>query len=103
MRNYYEVLEIDDFSDAESVKAAHRKLSKQYHPDLNNGDKCFEEKFKEIQQAYEHLRDPELKALYDRSLLDEYYTPPEPGTPEQDWTAKEPEKWYRLQTLFHLP
>ncbi|MCW3463923.1 J domain-containing protein [Chitinophaga nivalis] len=65
MINYYEVLEIADFSSHEVIKAAYRKLSKRYHPDVNNGDKVCEERFKEIQQAYEQLRNPNTKALQD--------------------------------------
>ncbi|KAA2238757.1 J domain-containing protein [Chitinophaga agrisoli] len=39
MTNYYEILELEDFADIEAIKAAHRKPSKLYHPDLNNGSK----------------------------------------------------------------
>ncbi|MRG47962.1 DnaJ domain-containing protein [Chitinophaga sp. SYP-B3965] len=74
MRNYYTILGIADFSDADTVKAAHRKLSKRYHPDLNNGNKYYEEKFREIQHAYERLRDPAIKEMYDHQLR--YYNRP---------------------------
>ena len=65
MVNYYDILELENFASVEEVKTAHRRLSKKYHPDLNNGDVASEEKFKEIQNAYEHLRDPEAKKVYD--------------------------------------
>lgn len=68
MRNYYTILGIADFAGADEVKAAHRRLSKRYHPDLNNGNKHYEEKFKEVQHAYERLRDPVKKEMYDSQL-----------------------------------
>ena len=55
MTNYYEILEIEDFASLETIKDAHRRLALQYHPDRNKGDKSCEEKFKVIQDAYEHL------------------------------------------------
>lgn len=73
MTNYYSILEIDDFSSLETIKKAHRKLSLQYHPDLNRGDKWHEEKFKTIQNAYEHLSTAEKKQAYDAALNAYYY------------------------------
>ena len=65
-RDYYEVLGISrDASDAE-VKKAYRKLARQYHPDTNPDDKGAEEKFKEVQTAYDILSDPEKRKQYDR-------------------------------------
>lgn len=66
MRDYYEILVIARDADADMVKKAYRKLALQHHPDRNNGDKGAEEKFKEATEAYEVLRDPEKRALYDR-------------------------------------
>lgn len=68
MLNYYEILGVADFSAPEVVRKAHRMLSKQHHPDLNNGDKFHEERFKEIQHAYEQLRNPDQKAAFDTRL-----------------------------------
>jgi molecular chaperone DnaJ len=65
-RDYYEVLEVGrDASDAD-IKKAYRKLAKQYHPDLNPGDKNAEAKFKEVNEAYEVLSDPNKRARYDQ-------------------------------------
>ncbi len=65
-RDYYEVLEIGrDASDAD-IKKAYRKLAKQYHPDVNPGDKNAEAKFKEVNEAYEVLSDPKKRARYDQ-------------------------------------
>lgn len=68
MHNYYTILGIADFSGADEIKSAHRRLSKRYHPDLNNGNKLYEERFREIQHAYEQLRDPFTKDMHDNRL-----------------------------------
>jgi molecular chaperone DnaJ len=65
-RDYYEVLGVDKSSDAGTIKKAYYKLAKQYHPDTNPGDKVAEEKFKEANEAYEVLSDPDKKAKYDQ-------------------------------------
>ena len=65
-RDYYEVLGVDKSADASTLKKAYYKLAKQYHPDANPGDKVAEEKFKEANEAYEVLSDPEKKAKYDQ-------------------------------------
>lgn len=64
-RDYYEVLGIDKNADANVVKRAYRKMAKQYHPDANDSPDA-EDKFKEIQEAYEVLGDSQKKANYDR-------------------------------------
>lgn len=64
--SYYEILEIAQNADKESIKKAYRKLALQYHPDRNQGDKEAESKFKLINEAYEILSDDEKRALYDR-------------------------------------
>ena len=65
-RDYYEVLGVEkNASDAE-IKKAYRKLAMKYHPDQNPGDKSAEEKFKEINEAYEVLSDADKKARYDQ-------------------------------------
>ncbi|PAB58939.1 molecular chaperone DnaJ [Anaeromicrobium sediminis] len=65
-RDYYEVLGIDRNVDEKELKRAYRKLAMKYHPDKNPGDKEAEEKFKEINEAYEVLSDSEKKARYDQ-------------------------------------
>ncbi len=65
-RDYYEVLGLSKGATEEALKKAYRKLAKQYHPDVNPGDKDAEAKFKEINEAYGILSDPEKKARYDQ-------------------------------------
>ncbi len=65
-RDYYEVLGVGKSADEKELKAAYRKLAKQFHPDTNPGDKMAEAKFKEINEAYDVLKDPQKKAAYDR-------------------------------------
>jgi molecular chaperone DnaJ len=66
MADYYGLLGVDRTSDNEAIKKAYRKLALEYHPDRNNGSKEAEERFKEVTEAYEVLRDPEKRAVYDR-------------------------------------
>ena len=68
MGNWYEVLGTTSKADDEQIKSAFRDLAKTFHPDLNSGDKKAEERFKEVKQAYEVLRDPEARATYDTYL-----------------------------------
>jgi molecular chaperone DnaJ len=65
-RDYYEVLGIDRGADEATIKAAYRKKAMQYHPDRNPGDKDAEEKFKEATEAYEVLKDPQKRQVYDQ-------------------------------------
>ena len=65
MKNYYQILGIERTSNSIDIKSAYRKLALKFHPDKNNGDKFFEDRFKEIQEAYETLSDEKKKYLYD--------------------------------------
>lgn len=65
-RDYYEVLGVDKSADADTIKKAYRTLAKKYHPDMNPGDKEAETKFKEVNEAYDVLSDPDKKAKYDQ-------------------------------------
>ncbi|NLO82896.1 MAG: molecular chaperone DnaJ [Clostridiales bacterium] len=65
-RDYYEVLGIDRNASEDEIKRAYRRLAKKYHPDLNPGDAEAEAKFKEINEAYNVLINPETRAQYDR-------------------------------------
>ena len=65
-RDYYEVLGINKGADDASIKKAYRQMAKKYHPDMNPGDKEAEAKFKEVNEAYDVLSDPEKKQIYDQ-------------------------------------
>ena len=65
-RDYYDVLGVDNSADATAIKKAYRKLAMKYHPDKNPGDKEAEEKFKEINEAYEVLSDETKRRNYDQ-------------------------------------
>ena len=65
-RDYYEVLGVSRNTDDNEIKASYRKLALKYHPDRNPGDKEAEEKFKQAAEAYEVLRDPEKRNIYDQ-------------------------------------
>ncbi len=65
-RDYYEVLGVDKNTTEADLKKAYRKLAKQCHPDVNPGDKAAEASFKEINEAYEVLSDPQKRSKYDR-------------------------------------
>ena len=64
--NYYDVLGISRSATEKDVRQAFRRLARQHHPDVNPGDKAAEQKFKEINEAYEALSDPEKRKKYDR-------------------------------------
>ena len=66
MADYYQLLGVSRSADTEEIKKAYRQLALKYHPDRNQGSKEAEERFKEVTQAYEVLRDSEKRALYDR-------------------------------------
>ena len=65
-KDYYGILGVDRSASAEQIKRAYRKLAKEYHPDRNPDDPSAEQKFKEVQQAYSILSDPQKRAEYDR-------------------------------------
>jgi DnaJ-class molecular chaperone len=64
-KDYYKVLGVSKSASAEDIKKAFRKLARRYHPDVNPGDKTSEEKFKEINEAYEVLSDASKRRKYD--------------------------------------
>ena len=65
-RDYYEVLGVEKGADEAAIKRAYRTLAKKYHPDVNPGDKTAEEKFKEVNEAYQVLSNPQKRAQYDQ-------------------------------------
>ena len=64
-KSFYEILGVSKDASDEEIKKSYRRLAKQYHPDVNKGDKKAEERFKEISEAYETLSNPEKKKQYD--------------------------------------
>jgi molecular chaperone DnaJ len=64
--DYYELLGVSRKATAKDIRAAFRKLARKYHPDLNPGDKAAEEKFKQLQEAYDVLSDSKKRQMYDQ-------------------------------------
>ena len=65
-KDYYKVLGVDKKATKEDIKRAFRKMARKYHPDVNPNDKSAEEKFKEVNEAYEVLNDEKKREMYDR-------------------------------------
>ena len=65
-KDYYETLGVSRNAGTDDIRKAYRKLAMQYHPDRNPGDKQAEERFKEINEAYQVLNDSQKRAHYDR-------------------------------------
>src|SRR3954452_2119963 len=63
---YYETLGVPRKADAEEIRKAYRKLARKYHPDLNPGDKSAEDRFKNVQEAYDILSDAKKRQMYDQ-------------------------------------
>ncbi|ADQ81870.1 J domain-containing protein [Riemerella anatipestifer] len=68
MKNYYYFLGISEEATSEDIKKAYRKLSLKYHPDKNENDSFFVERFREVQEAYEVLINSSSRSLYDQKL-----------------------------------
>ena len=66
MNDFYQTLEVQTSATDAEIKSAYRRLAKIYHPDHNRGNQVAEAKFKEINEAYETLKDPKLRAIYDQ-------------------------------------
>ncbi len=83
VKDYYEILGVDRKATQDEIKKAYRKLARKYHPDLNQGDKSAEQKFKELNEAYEVLGDEKKRAEYDQYGR----SPFEGGRPGFDYRA----------------
>src|SRR5712692_3239300 len=81
-QDYYELLGVPRKAPLKQIRQAYRKLARKYHPDLNPGDKSAEEKFKQIQEAYEVLSDSKKRHMYDQVgfYAENYPGAPPPGT-----------------------
>src|SRR5262249_2560147 len=65
-QDYYELLGVARKASAKDIRTAFRKLARKYHPDLNPGDQSAEDKFKQLQEAYDVLSDSKKRAMYDQ-------------------------------------
>jgi curved DNA-binding protein len=84
-RDYYEILGLTRSADADEVKKAYRKLARKFHPDVSK-EKNAEEKFKEVQEAYEVLRDSDKRAAYDQLGRD--FRNGQQFRPPPDWSQR---------------
>jgi curved DNA-binding protein len=83
-KDYYKILGVERDAPVDQIKSAYRKLARQFHPDINK-EKGAEERFKEISEAHEVLKDPEKRAAYDE--LGRGYKPGEHFRPAPGWDA----------------
>ncbi|MCG8505216.1 MAG: molecular chaperone DnaJ [Sphingomonadales bacterium] len=80
-RDYYDVLGVSRGADAREIKSAFRRMAKEYHPDRNPGDANAEQQFKEVNEAYDVLKDDQKRAAYDRFGHDAFANGGGPGGP----------------------
>lgn len=81
MKNYYYILGISNTADENTIRTAYKKLSMLFHPDRNGGDKFFEDRFKEIQEAYDTLSNSVRRSEYDEQMRSFFYAQPTTPNP----------------------
>src|SRR5579885_2112824 len=84
-KDYYQILGVTRDADAEDIKRAYRKLARKYHPDVSK-ERNAEARFKEVQEAYEVLKDPDKRATYDQ--LGRNYRPGQQFRPPPGWEQR---------------
>src|SRR6266496_915771 len=103
-RDYYEILGVPRSAKEDEIKKAYRKLARKYHPDLNPNNKQSEEKFKEIQEAYEVPSDAEKRKRYDQLGANwkngAEFTPPPNWGPGGGGGYQRPQGTINMEDLF---
>jgi curved DNA-binding protein len=84
-QDYYKILSVAPDADSKTIKTAYRKLARKYHPDVSEHHEA-EEKFKQISEAYEVLKDPQKRAQYDE--LREYGAQPQGASGGQQYSQQ---------------
>lgn len=99
MKDYYQILGVNHNASLEEIKIAYRKLAMKFHPDKNNGDKYFENRFRDIYEAYEHLSNENLRKQFDDNLYKFYnrINEKDSHTTNRDYTNNSSKKTYSKQ------
>lgn len=83
MKTYYEILGLRQTATKDEIKKSYRTLAMKYHPDVNSGDVDSEKKFREINEAYETLKDDKKRAEYDNKLSQSQFSEKEKSNSKQ--------------------